>query len=443
MNFLSKFLSKVFKNEDDRTRLQVIIIPSFIIHCFAAILALLLVFTMTRGLGSKQYGIFTYCISVVTLIVNLATSGICILVLRETPSLLSTGKMGRWKGLHKWSVLFLIKICTVIALFAATFIGLFTFYFHILKETVYTIPLLLAMTSVPLMAIMNYFAASLRGQHKIVISLLPDNIVKPLLFLISVGALFLFSVKFNVLYTVLIYGLALGGAALFAIVAFYRNKPFKGIPEEYDISSWKKVLKSFLLLQVIMSINSRIDILMLGYLKDSSQVGVYGVADMIASKVLLILQILNLITAPFISRLHSLGEMQKLQRMITKVTRWVFIISLPLYLFVVLLSKLIMSYFGSGFESGQVALIIISSGQLINIFFGPVANFAVMTGNQKFNIIFSAISILINIFLNLLLTPALGFNGTAIATSVAIITWNTGLYLSIRKKTGIRTWVLG
>jgi hypothetical protein len=37
----------------------------------------------------------------------------------------------------------------------------------------------------------------------------------------------------------------------------------------------------------------------------------------------------------------------------------------------------------------------------------------------------------------------MGINGTAIATACALITWNTGMYLSIRKKTGIRTWIFG
>ncbi|HTA26359.1 MAG TPA: polysaccharide biosynthesis C-terminal domain-containing protein, partial [Bacteroidia bacterium] len=309
--------------------------------------------------------------------------------------------------------------------------------------TAYTVPLLIAFISIPFYGIMNYYAASLRGQHKVVLSLLPDNIVKPLLYLILVGVLFAFSINFNSRSSVLLNVVAYGGGSVFAIIAFYKTTLLKGIEANYDLNLWKNTLKSLFLLQVIMSINSRMDILMLGYLKDSSQVGIYSVADMIATKLLLFLQIMNVITAASISRMHSLEQKQKLQEMITKISRWVMLISLPVFLIIVLFRKLIMSYFGVDFDSGQTALVIISTGQMINIAYGPVGNFALMTGNQRYFIIFTSINILINFTLNLILTPSLGINGTAISTTCALITWNTGMFLALRKKTGISTWIFG
>ncbi len=443
MNFITSIFSAFFKNEEDRKRLYKTVLPSFIIHFFAAILALGLVFIMTRGLGSKQYGIFSYSFSVVAIIVNLATYGICMLVVKETPAALSKGKIGLSKGLHLWTIKWTVLLCTAFALIAAAFIALTTFFFHFRKETVYTIPLLLALISMPLSGLMNYYTAALRGQHKSVLSLLPDNIVKPTLFLFSIGILYFLTKQFNVQNAVLVNAISFGGGTLFAILAFYKIAPLKDIQPEYDIDLWKKTLKSLFLLQVIMSINSKIDILMLGYLKDSSAVGIFSVADMVASKLLLFLQIMVVITVASISRLHTLGEKQKLQEMITKVSRWVFLITIPVYIFIIVFRRLIMSYFGLDFESGQIALIIISTGQIINVAFGPIGIFALMTGNQKFNIIFTIINIVLNISLNLLLTPTMGINGTAIATAVSLVTWNTSMFIAIRKKTGIKTWIFG
>ena len=75
--------------------------------------------------------------------------------------------------------------------------------------------------------------------------------------------------------------------------------------------------------------------------------------------------------------------------------------------------------------------------------FGPVVDFALMTGNEKYTTIYMSIGILINIALNLLLTPGMGLNGTAIATTSSLIFWNVALFYTLKKKTGIRTWIFG
>ena len=83
------------------------------------------------------------------------------------------------------------------------------------------------------------------------------------------------------------------------------------------------------------------------------------------------------------------------------------------------------------------------AAQLMDIAFGPVGSFALMTGNEKYSTRYMGIGILINIALNLLLTPRMGLNGTAIATSCSIVFWNAAMFITIRKKTGIRTWIWG
>jgi O-antigen/teichoic acid export membrane protein len=443
MSFIKNIISAFVKNEDDHRRLFKVVIPSFVIHFFAAILGLAFMFIMTRGLGSKQYGVFTYSLSIVFIIVNLATYGICILSVRETSALLTKGKKGLWKGLHKWALKLVVLICLIFSFITAIFITLSTYYFHIFKETAYTVPLLLAMFTVPFYGIMNYYTSILRGQQKIVLSLLPDNIIKPVLFLLAVGILYLFSIQFSVGSALVLNAISFGGGALFGIIAFYKTTMLKGIEPEYDTTFWKHSLKSFFLLTVILSINYRMDILMLGYLRDSSQVGIYNVADNLASKLMVFLVITNQIIAASIAKMHTLDQKQKLQEMITKTSRWVFLISVPAFLFIVIFRKWIMSFFGADFDTGQTALIIISAGQMINIAYGPVGNFALMTGNQRYHIIFTSVNILINFGLNLLLTPTYGIIGTAIATACALITWNTGMFLAIWKKTGIRTWIFG
>jgi O-antigen/teichoic acid export membrane protein len=152
---------------------------------------------------------------------------------------------------------------------------------------------------------------------------------------------------------------------------------------------------------------------------------------------------MNLIIQATISRLHTMKEKEKLQAMLTRVTRWIMAFTIPAYAFIVVFSKQILSFFGPGFSEGQTALIIICSAQLVNVAFGPVGVLSLMSGNERYNIIFSGIKVVLGIALNLLLIPSLGVVGTAIATAACIVVTNVGLYITINKKTGLRPWIFG
>ncbi len=443
MGFVKNIIASFFKNPEDRTRLYKVVLPSFAVHFFAAILGIILVIVMTKGLGKSDYGIFSFSFSVIGIVVNLATYGLCALTVRETPSLLSKGQTGMSKGLYKWSVKLIIVLCISFALIAAGYIAFTAFYLHIYKQTDYIVPLLLALISVPVYGLMNYYSASLRGRYKIVLSLLPDNIIKPAIFLVCLGLLHVFFLNFNATTAILANAIAYLFATVFAIAAFYKVSAFNGITAEYNKELWKNTFKSFLLLLILTSIDSRMDILMLGYLKTPAHVGVYSAAEMLGTKLVVFQQIMNFISAPSISRMHTLEEKEKLQSAITKISKGVVLISFPVFLVLIIFSKYIMSYFGPGFGDGQMVLIIITIGQLVNLIFGPVGNLSIMTGNQRYLILFTAVSLVINFSVNLLLTPAMGINGTAIAFSTSLIAWNVGMFFTIRKKVGIRTWIFG
>lgn len=371
------------------------------------------------------------------------TYGFSLLTVKETPALLAKNKISLAKGLYQWSVKRVVALCFISGLLVAFFISVGILYLHLFKITPYTLPILLALVAVPFYGVMNYYIAALRGNFKVVLALLPDNIVKSFILLLAVGILYIFYMDITISRVIGLNILSFGIAALFAVVTFYRNTGYVHTKPEYEQALWKKSLRAFFLLTLIMTVNSCLDILLLAYFKNASQVGIYSAADMLASKLATFLLITNQVSASFISKMHSLEQQQKLQQTITKITRWVMVISLPVYLIFVVFSKWIMLYFGPDFVQGQVAFIILSSGQLISIAFGPVGNFSLMTGNQQLNIIFAIIGILINIALNFILTPILGLNGTAIATTVALVTWNAGMYIATRKKTGIRTWIFG
>lgn len=442
MNFIKSakdILSSILKDEGDRRKLLKVILPSFFIHFIAGVLYILTLALLTRKLGARQYGILTYSFAVISLIVGLLMSGINIMAVREPPALLSKGKIELWKGFYQWSSRYVLFACIALPLIIGGCIIIATFVLHILAYSHYTLPILFTLPAVPFICLMNYYSSWLRGQYKTVLSFLPDNIIKPVIFLAALICFF----HFTLWNAILARDLSFVAGSIFAIAAFYKTTEINKATPQYDIPAWKSSLKSFFILTVFVNINLRLDILMLGFYRDASQVGIYSLADKVGVSIAIFQIIMNQISTASISRLHALNEKEKLQKLIVKITRWVTVISIPLFLLAIVCSKWILSYFGSAFIHGQTALIIICTGQLISIAFGPVGNFSVTTGNEKITILFSFLKMLMIVILNIILTPRWGINGTAIATAISMILWNAGMFITIKRKTGLKTWILG
>ena len=439
---IEKLLRPFIKSEEDRIRLSGVILPSFAVRSGYFVLAYLIQIALTRTMGPGRYGIYSYTSAIIFTLMNFASYGFEITAVRFTSTYLSKGEKGLWKGLYHWSSRTLLIISSAIAGGTALYIWVSVYVLRFSPETPYTLPLLVSCSIIPFYAFINLYTNLLRGQNKLLLSFLTDNTVKPLFLLIALIAFRLVMGQMNLPAAIALNIISFMVAFIFIFRVFSRMNNMKEIKAEYDTKTWKKFVGSLFLLTCVSSL-SRLDIIMLRFLKDQSQVGIYYAAERYGSSLMFFLYVMNTIIQPSIARLNTPEDKEKMQRMITRTIRWVMIFSLPVFITIILFSGQIMGFSGAQFLPGKTALIIICCGQLINIGFGPVGNFALMTGNEKYNTIYMAIGILINIALNLLLTPRMGLNGTAIATVSSLVFWNAAMFITIKIKTGIRTWIFG
>ena len=440
---IGQILRPIIKNEEDRARLSSVIIPTFMVRSGYFALSSLIVIVLTRTLGPSRYGVFSLTAIVVFLLMNFSSYGFEVLALKYTSFYLSKGEKGLWKGMYNWSSKLVIIIGTAVTAGAVLFILIFIYLFHIFPNTAYTLPILVSCSIIPIYSLMNFYANLLRGQGKSLVSFLPDNTIKPLFLLIT---LVVFRLMFGSMSLHMAIGLNIASfvvAFIFIFLLFRRVNNFKEIKAEYDKPKWRSFVGSLFILTCVTSLSNRLDSIMLGSIKDSAQVGIYYAADRFASSLLFFMYVMNMIIAPSIASLNTPEDKEKLQKMITRTIRWVMLFTLPVFILIILFSGQIMHLSGSQFEPGKPALIIISCGLMVDIGFGLVGNFALMTGNERYNTIYLAIGILLNIALNLILTPKMGFIGTAIATASCTVFWNAAMFFTIKKKTGIRTWIFG
>jgi len=164
-------------------------------------------------------------------------------------------------------------------------------------------------------------------------------------------------------------------------------------------------------------------------------VGIYNAALPTAFVLISIMVVFNFVFLPMASELFSQRKIKELGSLYKTVTRWLFIITFPLFLLMLFFpSQIINILFGSTYTSGAIALSILSVGVLINVSTGSVAQTLLAIGKSKLFMWISSIAVLFNVGLNFLLIPMYGMVGAAITTSITMAAINLGFLYFVTKE---------
>lgn len=172
------------------------------------------------------------------------------------------------------------------------------------------------------------------------------------------------------------------------------------------------------------SSSGMIDTILLGSLSIAQNVGIYNIALKVALLGGIVLSSFNMMFAPMISELHSKEKRNALHGLYSSITKWVFTLSLPIFLFLMVYSKQVLFLFGPEFVAGQACLIIICFGQIVNASTGPSGIMLLMSGHPYLNLTINVFSLVLLIILNLILIPLYGIVGCAEAVAASIVLAN-------------------
>lgn len=215
---------------------------------------------------------------------------------------------------------------------------------------------------------------------------------------------------------------AIGGAAC-ALYFFRRlfssRACVRGIR---DMSLWSEMTKFSLpvvcydLLYILMM---RLDALMLGYFLPAVQVGIYGAAIEMAFLMKKVRQWFEPIFAPIISELHYHQKMQRLADNFSLVTRWILTVNLAFFFSMILIGRDILAVFGSEFTVGALSLTLLSLSQVIYGSIGSGDMVLLMSGHPYLNLLNTALVLILNVGLGVVLIPQYGMTGAAVGTLVS------------------------
>ena len=398
---------------------------------------------LTRALGVEQFGIYTYIFALIALLAVPAQFGMTTLVIRETARAEAGKAWGLMKGLWAWTNLTSLALSALIITLCVVYIN-----FVPTSSTLDKNSYLLALISIPFIALSSLRGAALQGLRKIVKGQLPENIIRPLFMIVMVGVVWYYSdtglqafdaILYSVIATVIAFII---GAGL-----LLKEKP-KEVNRlqtmEYKTSEWFKSIIPLSLLEGVFIINSQTDLVMLGMFANETEVGIYRVAFQGAALTTLGLTAVASMAMPYMARYHSQNRIDKLAYLSVMSARASMLLALPaLLLFAFFGKELLLLFFGESFADSYSILLILTGSQFLNAFFGTSGRILNMAGLEKVTLKAMLLSTVINIVLNAALIPIYGAAGAAVATASSIVIRNIILWIVVRKTLGIDCTALG
>lgn len=393
---------------------------------------------LARLLQPEGFGAYSFVVAVVTILGVPVVTGLRQTLVRELSY--AEGREEPSRGAEVWG--WVLRRAIWATLILAMLLALWVFRADQSPDLRWH--LMLGLVIFALQPVPQLLGGVLHGLGRVVQSQLPEFLLRPVLMIALLGAVWLMLPK-----GALTVGGALGllvvtlvaDAALCLVLlrrgagfALFPNRPH--LPPDQSRALTTTSL-AFGAIASVHLVNSNLDIVMLGLLTSDAQVGIYKAATVLSLLAAFGLGVVNSVIMPRIARLHASGNRAALQAVLTRATRVIAVFGLAGAVILCVFGTLLLRYvFDAGYTGGYTALVILTVGQFANACFGPVALVLNMTGHQKVTLIGVSASVVLNAALNLMLVPRFGIEGAAVATSASLILWNALLVWALRQRTG-------
>lgn len=424
----------VLLGADERGEATRMSLVAFVVRVVSAAIAFLSQVLLARWMGSFEYGIFVFAWTTVIIIGSLSCLGIHTTVIRFIPEYQEKGALAELRGLLFTSRIFVLAASTLIT--AAGTAGVWLLRNQI--ESYYLVPFLVGMICMPMIAMSDLLQGMSRANSWALLALAPTYIVRPLLILISMaGALFAGyePTATNALLVSIAATYATTLAQLIQVGSRISRKLPAG-PRRTDLRRWLIVSVPIFLIESFFFLLTNADVLMVGAFMSPDDVAVYFATTKTLALVHFVYFAVKAGVAQRYARFTH-GERGKLAPFARATVSWTFWPSLVMAVVVLALGKPMLTLFGPGFDAGYPLLFLLVAGVVLRASVGPCESLLTMSGHQNVCALIYALTLAVNVVLSVLLIPAIGLWGAAIATAVATLFEAAALSFTVWRRLGI------
>lgn len=397
------------------------------------VLATLIVTVMlARGLGAKDFGIYSLIFAIVSMAALPAQFGIPELVVRDTSVARAKGRLPSILPLWRWSHALCGVISTTIMIVLIIWNALvgFTEFSTIVCATIL----------IPLLAFSKLRSAALRGLGHDILGQFPEHVLRPTLFIFAIVLLSNFT---GTLTVELSY---IGQAAAFmlttgvGLVLLWRFAPKAGAAYAHPPQSrdWATSILFIGITASLLVLDSALDVIMIGIWASDEEVGRYRIAATFAATITLGLQTLNEFSMPYFAALHENSDRAGIERLARRVAQASLFLGFCAIVFILLVGEPLISLaFGEEFSGAFPILLVLAVGYLLNAFLGPANTLLIIAQKERLVAAIVALGSASNLALNLLLIPIYGAIGAAVSTSISVSLTRVVMLISARREIGV------
>jgi O-antigen/teichoic acid export membrane protein len=370
---------------------------------------------VARAIGADGYGVYAYVLVWVTVLAYISALGFDISLMRFVPAYLAARAFDLLRGVIQYAKRRVAAIGCGISL--ASVIGVLSWPGELRPDLANTF--LIGFAVVPILALLWICAAD---------RLVRDGVLIVLVILASWGVGWRIDARFVMVATLLGSAAGLGLVSL----AMHRLGPavVDAVAPVYDARTWRLAALPLVVIGVAEAVMNRTGVMLLGWMADTRDAGIYALAFNIALVVVLPRIAVNALLAPAISDLFVRKDRSALRAIVAKAASWSLLGAICIALPLLVLAQPVLRMFGQDFAAGVPALRILLIGQVVGAAMGSQLHLMTMTGRERSAAIQLVSSVVANAALGAVLVSRLGPTGAAVAATTALIGWNAAMALS-------------
>ena len=413
---------------------------AFILKILAAGLAFGLNVILARMLGAEGSGIYFLSYTVILVVATFGRVGMENALVRFIAANIVAKKPQKVLGVYGKAMLYSsiasIPLSLILYLLAPV-VSL-----ELFNKPALEFPLTVMCLAVAPLALFTLHAHALQGLKEIAASVLTLSIIVPMLTCLVV---IIFTPNYGINAAVWGYLFANYIALLFGRWFWVKStRVFAKFIADYDRKELLSSSTPMFFVVIMNMVITWMPTLFLGVWESADNIGIFSAANRTAMLISFVLVAVNSIAAPKFAALYQQGRVKELGLLARNSSKLMIIFALPVFLFFIVFPDLVMSIFGSEFETGALVLVILATGQFVNVVTGSVVYLLMMSGNERLmrnNLLFC---LSIGLLINPWLISSYGIIGGAIGATFILSIQNIIAVILVYRKLGILTlpWIL-
>jgi O-antigen/teichoic acid export membrane protein len=433
-------IDTIWNGADETAIAQRMSLIAFMIRVASAGVIFLSQALIARWTGTFDYGVYVFVWTAMLIMGSFSCMGFQTAVVRFLPGYRKAGDLERLRGIIRTSRMFVFASATSVAIIGILAVWLL----GDLIKSYYVLPFALAFICLPMLALEDVLEGTARANQWPVRALAPTFLVRPSLILFYVAAIHMLGYEASAEAAVIASVLATYTTTLLQL--FFVNRGLaatypKG-PHRAEFSQWMTVAFPIFLVEGFFFLMTNADVLMVGFFRPPDEVGVYFATVKVLALVHFVFFAVKAGVSQQFAAYTEPGDRAALRVFARQTVGWTFWPSAAIGAAVLLLGEFLLSLFGAEFAEGYPLLFVLVAGVLFRASIGPAESLLNMTGYQNACAKIFAAVLVVNLALNIVLIPAYGLMGAAVANASATFLEAALLFFMTWRRIGVFMFVL-